>query len=294
MRKTRRMQLAIVLGVLTGVACAPATVNRASEEQTIRALGADWQRAIAARDVDKIVSLHAPNAVVMNSNSPSATGSSAIRSAYAGLVGLPGSSLTWTPTTIDVASPTVATEIGTYTLAYDGPQGRVTDGGNYTTIWHKIDGQWRVATDATVSSTPFPTAAASSAPMDLADMQLLAASGLAWSDFASPGFDPGTKIAVLHGDPGKKGDYTLRLKFPAGYKFPVHWHPGGEHLTVVSGTFMLGMGNSADWNTVRTYAPGDFIYLPGRHPHYGGAGRDVTVIQLHGEGPFQLFLGSPK
>jgi len=246
-------------------------VNQASEEQTIRGLENDWQRAIATRDVEKIVSIHAPDAVVMMSNSPVASGSAAIRSAYNGLVNTPGLSLTWVPTKIDVVSPNVATDIGTYTIAYDGPQGRVTDHGNYTTVWHKIDGQWRVAIDAPVSTTPFPMAGASSAEMG--DLQ---------------------KLAVLHGDPGKKGDYVLRLQFPAGYKFPVHWHPGPEHLTVVSGTFMLGMGNSADWNTVRTYAPGDFIYIPARHPHFGGAGRDVTVIQLHGEGPFQLFLGSPK
>lgn len=293
MKDLRRIRLAIALGALTLVACTPATVNQASEEQTIRGLENDWQRAIAARDVNTIVSLHAPDAVVMMSNSPLASGSSGIRSAYNGLVNTPGVSLTWVPTKIDVVSPTVATDIGTYTLAYDGPQGRVTDHGNYTTVWHKIDGQWRVAIDAPVTTTPFPMAGASSASMDMADMQMLASSGLAWSDFASPGFDPGMKLAVLHGDPGKKGDYVLRLQFPDGYKFPVHWHPGGEHLSVLSGTFFLGMGNTADWNTVRTYAPGDFIYIPARHPHFGGA-RGVTVIQLHGEGPFQLFLGSPK
>ncbi len=292
MKDLRRTRLAIALGVLTLGACNPATVNQASEEQTIRGLENDWQRAIVARDVNTIVGLHAPDAVVMMSNSPVASGSGAIRAAYNGLVNTPGVSLTWVPTKIDVVSPTVATDIGTYTLAYDAPQGRVTDHGNYTTVWHKIDGQWRVAIDAPVSTTPFPLAG-SSASMDMADMQMLAGSGLAWSDFSSPGFDPGMKLAVLHGDPGKKGDYTLRLQFPDGYKFPVHWHPGGEHLSVLSGTFMLGIGNSADWNAVRTYAPGDFIYIPGRHSHYGGA-RGVTVIQLHGEGPFQLFLGSPK
>jgi uncharacterized protein (TIGR02246 family) len=289
------MRFAIALGVLTLGACNPATVNQASEEQTIRGLENDWQRAIVARDVNTIVSLHAPDAVVMMSNSPLASGSSGIRSAYNGLVNTPGVSLTWVPTKIDVVSPSVATDIGTYTLAYDGPQGRVTDHGNYTTVWHKIDGQWRVAIDAPVSTTPFPMAAMSSAStVEMGDVQMLASSGLAWSDFSSPGFDPGMKLAVLHGDPGKKGDYTLRLLFPAGYKFPVHWHPGPEHLTVVSGTFMLGMGSSGDWSAVRTYAPGDFIYIPARHSHYGGAGREVTVIQLHGEGPFQLFLGSPK
>ena len=241
MKDLRRMRHAITLGVLALGACAPAMVNQASEEQTIRGLENDWQRAIATRDVEKIVSIHAPDAVVMMSNSPVASGSAAIRSAYNGLVNTPGLSLTWVPTKIDVVSPNVATDIGTYTIAYDGPQGRVTDHGNYTTVWHKIDGQWRVAIDAPVSTTPFPMAGMSSAPMDMPDMQMLASSGLAWSDFSSPGFDPGMKLAVLHGDPGKKGDYTLRLLFPAGYKFPVHWHPGPEHLTVVSGTVMLGM-----------------------------------------------------
>jgi uncharacterized protein (TIGR02246 family) len=296
MRKTQ-MQLAIALGLIALGACAPATVNQATDAQTIRSLGNDWQRAIAARDVERIVALHAPDAISMASNSPAASGSSAIRAMYAGLVSIPGLSLTWVPTRIDVVSPTVANETGTYTMSFDGPQGRVNDRGNYSTVWHKIDGRWRVATDATVSSTPFPTnteSATSATSIDAPDMQLVSAAGITWTDFSSPGFAPGVKIAVLHGNPAAKGDYTLRLRFPAEYKFPVHWHPGGEHLTVLWGTFMLGMGSIEDWTTVRIYSPGDFLYIPARHPHFGGAGRGVTVIQLHGEGPFQLFLGSPK
>lgn len=289
----RRMQLAVALGMLTIGACNPAMLNQATEEQTIRALGNEWQRAIAARDVNRIVAIHAPDAVVMMSNSPTASGSAAIRAAYAGMVNMPGLSLNWVPTRIEVASPTVATEFGTYTLAYDGPQGRVTDRGDYTTVWNKIDGQWRVATDAAVSTTPLPVPGASSVWMDASELQMRAAAGLAWADFSPPGFDPGAKMVVLHGNPGAKGDYTLRLQLPDGYKFPVHWHPGGEHLTVLSGTLLLGMGNAADWNAVSNYGPGDFLYIPPRHPHYGGA-RGTTVIQLHGEGPFQLFLGSPK
>ncbi|MDB4870216.1 MAG: signal peptide protein [Gemmatimonadales bacterium] len=290
-----RMQLAIALGLIALGACAPATVNQATDAQTIRSLGNDWQRAVAARDVDRIVALHAPNAISMSSNSPAAIGSTAIRGMYAGLVNLPGLSLVWVPTSIDVVSPTVANEYGTYTMSFDGPQGKVNDRGNYTTIWHKIDGQWRVATDATVSSTPFPAAAGGSdISMDTPENQFVPASGIVWNDFSSPGFDPGVKIAVLHGNPAAKGDYVLRLRFPAEYKFPVHWHPGGEHLTVLWGTFMLGMGSTNDWTTVRTYSPGDFLYVPPRHPHFGGAGISVTVIQLHGEGPFQLFLGAPK
>jgi uncharacterized protein (TIGR02246 family) len=292
--RTTQLQLGIALGLIALGACAPATVNQATDAQTIRNLGNDWQRAIAARDVDKIVALHAPNAITMTSNSPAASGATAIRGAYTGLVNLPGLSLAWVPTSIDVVSPTVANEYGTYTMSFDGPQGKVNDRGNYSTVWHKINGQWLVATDATVSSTPFPTAAPSDVPMDTPENQFVAASGIVWNDFSTPGFDPGVKIAVLHGNPAGKGDYVLRLRFPPEYKFPVHWHPGGEHLTVLWGTFILGMGSSNDWSTVRTYSPGDFLYVPGRHPHFGGAGRGVTVIQLNGEGPFQVFLGSPK
>lgn len=137
---------------------------------------------------------------------------------------------------------------------------------------------------------PAPAPSMSTVIMDPPEMQMQAAAGLTWGDLVVPGFDPGTKIAVLHGNPGEKGDYTIRLQFPDGYKFPVHWHPSGEHLTVLSGTFLLSMGNTADWNAIKTYAPGDFLYLPARHAHFGGA-RGVTVIQLHGEGPFDIKLG---
>lgn len=281
----------LVGAALVAGACTPAMVNQQSEEQTIRSLEIDWQRAIVARDVDKIVSYHASDAIVMFSNSPLATGSAAIRAAYSGLVNTPGVSLTWVPTKIDVVSPTVATDVGTFTLAYDGPQGRVSESGNYTTIWHKLDGQWRVAVDAPVVTTPMPAAGAVAQVMDVPDMQMLAGGGVTWGDLTVPGFDPGAKIAVLHGNPGSKGDYTIRLQFPDGYKFPVHWHPNGEHVTVLSGTFRLAMGNTADWSALRDYAPGDFLYLPGHHAHFGGA-RGVTVIQLHGEGPFEIKLGA--
>ena len=284
------------MAALTLGACAPTMVNQASEEQAIRGLENDWQRAIVARDVNTIVGLHAPDAVVMMSNSPVASGSGAIRAAYNGLVNTPGVSLTWVPTKIDVVSPTVATDIGMYTLAYDAPQGRVTDHGNYTTVWHKIDGQWRVAIDAPVSTTPMAMPGmAAAGPMEMSEGQILAGSNLTWGDFMPPGFNPGMKLAVMHGDPGVKGDYVVRLMFPAGYRFPVHWHPGAEHLTVVSGTFLLGMGNTANESVIKSYGPGDFLYIPARHAHFGGStAQEASVIQLHGDGPFQVIVGAPK
>ncbi|HEY0529034.1 MAG TPA: cupin domain-containing protein [Gemmatimonadaceae bacterium] len=162
--------------------------------------------------------------------------------------------------------------------------------------------QLRVASVPTVlaigACTPAATVtsggtATSTVVAEPADNMIIPNSSLTWVDWQPPGFDPGVKLAVFHGDPSKAGDYVLRLRFPDGYRFPVHYHPGAEHLTVLSGTFYLAMGTSNDWNQVKAYGPGDFIFAPAFHPHYGGA-KGVTEVQLNGQGPFGLILGTPK
>jgi ketosteroid isomerase-like protein/quercetin dioxygenase-like cupin family protein len=283
----------MALAALAIAVAASTAWSQQGDAAAIRAASDQWQRDIAAKNVDAIVALHAPDAIVLMSHAPIAKGSTAIRGMWAEGVKTPGLVLSWTPATIEVVSPTRAIEYGNYTESYDTPQGKGTDAGGYVTVWHKINGKWRVAIDAPVTSAPLPDAAAAAAPMD-AKVQELANSALAWSDFNLPGFDPGVKLAVLSGDPGAKGPYVLRLQFPAGYRFPVHWHPGVENLTVVSGQFQLAMGNTADWATLKTYGPGDFLYIPPRHAHFGGSGAQGSVVQLHGVGPFQVILGPPK
>ncbi|MGH7585468.1 MAG: cupin domain-containing protein [Gemmatimonadales bacterium] len=118
-------------------------------------------------------------------------------------------------------------------------------------------------------------------------MHAQAGAAVTWADLAVPGFAPGMKLSVLHGDPAGTGLYTLRLSFPAGYRFPPHFHPNAENLTVLSGSFELAMGDKADAAKLATYQPGDYLYLPGNQPHFGGA-KVPTVVQLHGQGPFSI------
>src|SRR5262249_16557711 len=66
-----------------------------------------------------------------------------------------------------------------------------------------------------------------------------------WGD-APPSLPAGAKVAVLQGDPGKKGGYTLRLMVPDGYKIPPHTHPTTENVTVISGAMNFGMGGTFD------------------------------------------------
>jgi quercetin dioxygenase-like cupin family protein len=105
---------------------------------------------------------------------------------------------------------------------------------------------------------------------------------------AAPAVLPaGAKLAVLEGNPMKAGAYTMRLQMPDGYKISPHFHPGPEHVTIVSGSLMVGMGKTADESQMKAFPTGTFAMIPPRTPHYVKA-QGETVLQLHGIGPWQL------
>src|SRR6476660_2906794 len=108
-----------------------------------------------------------------------------------------------------------------------------------------------------------------------------------------PPFLPaGVKLAVLEGDPGKPGPFAVRLSMPNGYKIPPHNHPTTEHVTVSSGQFHLGMGDTFDASKGTTLPAGSFGYLPAQMNHYAWA-KGPTVVQVHGEGPFAITYVNP-
>ena len=122
---------------------------------------------------------------------------------------------------------------------------------------------------------------------------IVPAASVKFSPFEVPGFPSGTQLAVIHGNPNAaSGSYVIRLSFPDGYKFPAHWHPGAENLTVLQGELILAMGDKEGAGTSETYSAGTFIYIPGKEAHYGGA-RGATVVQLHGQAPFKIVLSAP-
>jgi quercetin dioxygenase-like cupin family protein len=102
----------------------------------------------------------------------------------------------------------------------------------------------------------------------------------------------GARLAVLDGDPSKAGPYTMRLEMPAGYRIPPHFHPADEHVTVISGAFQVGMGDTFDEGKLTTLPPGTFGVIPPGMRHFARADK-ATVIQLHGVGPWELTYVNP-
>lgn len=98
---------------------------------------------------------------------------------------------------------------------------------------------------------------------------------------------------MLYGDPTKAELFALRLKLPSGYHIPPHTHPKPEIVTVISGTFRLGMGETADEGQAEPLSAGSFFALAPGMAHYAYAEED-TVIQLNSTGPWSLTYVNPE
>src|SRR5262245_56293001 len=105
---------------------------------------------------------------------------------------------------------------------------------------------------------------------------------------------PGAQLAVVQGDPSKEGPFVYRLKMPAGYKVPPHLHKASENVTVLSGTFSIGLGEKFDPAKGHELPTGGFVSVPPNHPHYAWAGSRETVVQVHGVGPTDLRFVNPE
>jgi Domain of unknown function (DUF4437) len=114
---------------------------------------------------------------------------------------------------------------------------------------------------------------------------------LKWGD-APPVLPRGSKLAVLAGDPTKEGPFTIRLMAPDGYIIPPHWHPTDENVTVISGSFGVGLGDKFDKDKVRFLPPGSYVRLTKEERHFAVM-KGETVVQVHGTGPFTLNYVNP-
>jgi len=109
-----------------------------------------------------------------------------------------------------------------------------------------------------------------------------------------PSLPPGAQMVVIEGDPAAAGkQFTFRLKVPAGYRIPPHFHPADEHVTIVSGEFLMGMGETFDESKARPLSAGSFAVMPVNVRHYAFT-RQPAVVQVHGVGPWGITYVNPE
>jgi quercetin dioxygenase-like cupin family protein len=118
---------------------------------------------------------------------------------------------------------------------------------------------------------------------------IVAPDQLAWKTLI-----PGVEMAVVFGDPDKKGGlYVIRIRSKGQAKMPPHWHVTDEHITVLEGSFWIGSGEQFDASKLREMKVGAHAMLPAGVRHFSLAKAD-NVIELFGEAPFVVNFVNPE
>ena len=102
-----------------------------------------------------------------------------------------------------------------------------------------------------------------------------------------PGYPPGYERAVLEGNL-RHGPHAYRVRLPAHFRAKPHTHPSDERVTILRGTWYLGLGNSFDEEHMQVLETGSFVLIPAGVPHYSMTAGDGTVVQIHGSGPASI------
>lgn len=96
----------------------------------------------------------------------------------------------------------------------------------------------------------------------------------------------GVMRANMSGDEQKPGMYVFRVRFPANFKVPPHFHPDERVVTILSGTLYVGYGERFDENAMKALPAGSIFTEPAKQPHFVWAKDGEVVIQtIGGNGP---------
>ena len=113
-------------------------------------------------------------------------------------------------------------------------------------------------------------------------------------DLKWTGIIKGCVLAPVSGDPNGDGTpFVLRLRCADGAKIPAHWHPTDENVTVLKGTFLVGLGETFDESKLQAMNFGNFVTLPKEMRHFGLC-KGETIVQVHGVGPFKVNWVNPS
>lgn len=114
----------------------------------------------------------------------------------------------------------------------------------------------------------------------------------AWT--AGTGPMKGTMVAVMSGDPSKAGPYVMRVKVPPNVTLGAHYHGDAENVTVISGTFYVGLGDKLDKTKVTALKAGSFAHLNAGVKHYALTKADGAVLEITGTGPSTMTMVDEK
>lgn len=141
-----------------------------------------------------------------------------------------------------------------------------------------------------IMSVGAPSIAAQSGGHTEGGHTMLSPGDLKWVDV--PSLPPGAKLAVIEGPLNEAVPFTFRLRLPANYQIPAHWHTAVERVTVISGTVNMGIGDKLERSKTKPLGPGSMAIMQPKTNHFLWT-KEETVVQLNGTGPWVITYVSP-
>ena len=136
------------VALLTLCGCTqPSAKASPSEVESVRAEDAKLQKAVAAKDLEAIVSFYANDAVLMPAAEPLVSGKAAIAAEWKHILAIPKLENASKLTRVEASSANdLAYSMGTYQSKMTGEDGTmVTEPGKWLSVWKKQpDGAWRI------------------------------------------------------------------------------------------------------------------------------------------------------
>lgn len=163
-----------------------------------------------------------------------------------------------------------------------------------TTAWAIVFGVVIVAAQSVWAQHPWDsdyTRAQMRAMQEGGAHTMITPAELKWIDV--PSLPPGAKLAAIEGQLNEPVPFTFRLRFPADYKIPAHWHPAIEHVTVISGTINMGVGDELDPAKTKPLTAGSVAIMQPQTNHFVWA-KEESIVQIHGVGPWAINYVNPK
>jgi ketosteroid isomerase-like protein len=108
----------------------------------------DWSKAAVAKDIERVASFYAEDAIAYPPNAPMAAGKAAAKKIWASYFSDPSFAISWKTDHAEIAGDLGYTS-GTYENSFKGPDGKTVQAkGKYVVVWRKQkDGGWKAIHD---------------------------------------------------------------------------------------------------------------------------------------------------